>query len=600
MTTISRVVPGFARSAVALAAAAVTLPVGAQNFSNESGSWTGSIKSIYSIGAMVRASARDCRLIGVDNGGCNDNQLNYDDGDLNYSRGQVFSGTLKGINDLSVRGPDGWSGFLRLSYAFDLLGDRTKSLDLDSDAKRAVLSDIRFLDAYVSKQFDLGNQSARVRLGNQVLSWGESLFIPGGINATNAIDIRATHRPGAQLKEVILPAPMLSLATTLSKSFSAEAYYQFAWNAARFDPAGSYFSTVDYAGRGYQNLYFPSAFLAANGLPPGSGGDRHTGRPFQSANDWLASGANPAFTPGVPMQGAEPGKNSGQFGLALRHADVDSGNEFGLYYLRYNDKLPSMRYFYSAASNQFINAGFPDSAQLTYAPKRELFGASYNLRAGDWAVGMEASYRPREAVTIDPTIQLPGAPFVAPNCDLSAITSGTAGDTSCTLAMDRKKWQFALTGINQMSPNGSMGWLLKILGAAEGTVLAEAVLANYPNLQLNQGVPYAFFTDYRQPTKTSVGISASVGVVYPNAFGTAVSFAPDLSWQQGVYGYSASALPGFYKGVGVVGLGATIDFKQSNNLKLRLDYSRNYGGGATGANLYLDRDYVSVALSVAY
>ena len=54
-----------------------------------------------------------------------------------------------------------------------------------------------------------------MRAGNQVISWGESLFLPGGLNSTNAIDIMRLSQPGTQLKEVFLPAPMISFASGL-------------------------------------------------------------------------------------------------------------------------------------------------------------------------------------------------------------------------------------------------------------------------------------------------------------------------------------------------------------------------------------------------
>ena len=66
-----------------------------------------------------------------------------------------------------------------------------------------------------ASRFQVGEQQARVRVGNQVVSWGESLFLPGGINSTNAMDIMRLSQPGTQLKEVFLPAPIVSVASGL-------------------------------------------------------------------------------------------------------------------------------------------------------------------------------------------------------------------------------------------------------------------------------------------------------------------------------------------------------------------------------------------------
>ena len=594
-----------------MAALAPVDRVHAVSFENEAGTVRGSFNSIVSYGLLTRTSGRDCRLLGADNGGCNDAYLNFDDGDRHYDRGQVVSSAIKGVHDLSVKAPDGWSGLLRGLWSYDFAADKVKGgTPLDPEARKAATRDIRFLDAYITKEFEIGNQPARIRLGNQALSWGESVFIAGGINSINAIDLRAAHKPGVQLKEVTTPAPMLHFSSGLGKGFSMEAYYQWRWNAVTFDPSGTFFSSVDYTGKGAQNLYFPSSALAAFG--PGLGGDRHTGRPFVAVNSWLnpasASFLDPTLVPGVELQGREKPGNSGQWGFALRHINDGSGDEAAFYYYRYHDKLPSVRAFFSAASNAAVGLGQPDSVRAVYAKDRELFGASYNTRLGDWAVGLEASYRPREAVPVDPTLS---PSYIAPNCDLSGTFTdpngflggpfaAPAGDTSCVYALDRKKWQFHLAGINIMSPNGSMGWLLRGLGAAEGTVFAELVTAYYPNLVRGQGIPYAFQADLREPTKTSVAAEVSVSVTYPNAFGSGWAVSPDITWFQGLYGDSASALPGFTKGVGWVGLGSTVDFRMANSLKLRLDYAHNYGGAKTGANPFLDKNYFSAALSVAF
>lgn len=106
--------------------------------------------------------------------------------------------------------------------------------NLAEDARDDLQFKGRLLDLWVSKGFQVGEQQARVRVGNQVISWGESLFLPGGINSTNAMDIMRLSQPGTQLKEVFLPAPMISVASGLGKGLNAEAYVQTNWNASYF------------------------------------------------------------------------------------------------------------------------------------------------------------------------------------------------------------------------------------------------------------------------------------------------------------------------------------------------------------------------------
>ncbi len=56
---------------------------------------------------------------------------------------------------------------------------------------------IALLDAYLYYSFDAGSVPIDLRLGRQVVSWGESTFIQNGINAINPVDVTALRRPGA-------------------------------------------------------------------------------------------------------------------------------------------------------------------------------------------------------------------------------------------------------------------------------------------------------------------------------------------------------------------------------------------------------------------
>jgi hypothetical protein len=115
----------------------------------------------------------------------------------------------------------------------DFTADNTRRTDLLDDARKQMTSDVNLMDLWISKEFNIGEQRARVRVGNQVVSWGESLFAPGGINATNSMDINRLSSPGMQLKEVFLPAPIISLATGLGKGVNVEGYYQTSWNRSK-------------------------------------------------------------------------------------------------------------------------------------------------------------------------------------------------------------------------------------------------------------------------------------------------------------------------------------------------------------------------------
>ena len=52
----------------------------------------------------------------------------------------------------------------------------------DSEAKKQVCADVRLLDAYVYGDFEIGNIPFSIRIGQQVISWGESTLIGHGIS----------------------------------------------------------------------------------------------------------------------------------------------------------------------------------------------------------------------------------------------------------------------------------------------------------------------------------------------------------------------------------------------------------------------------------
>jgi hypothetical protein len=243
--------------------------------------------------------------------------------------GQLVSSALKGTHEFGLKTTDGWRALARGTWVYDPAADNTKRTDLSDAARKIAVRNATLLDAWVSKDFKwLDERTATIRVGNQVLSWGEDIFVIGGINSINAFDLRKLHTPGTQVKEILRPAPMVSLNTGISQSVSAEAYYQFAWNAFRFDPVGTFFSAADVAGAGQRPAYIPSSSLSAFGLCTAP-------TPCGDVGGGIQNGINV-----VPFEKDKRPPNSGQYGLAMRFKPSGMETEFALYYERYHDKLP--------------------------------------------------------------------------------------------------------------------------------------------------------------------------------------------------------------------------------------------------------------------
>src|SRR4029078_6280635 len=104
-------------------------------------------------------------------------------------------------------------------------------------------SDTMLLDAYVYGTFAVGESDLQLRLGNQVVNWGESVFIQG-VNQINPIDVPAARRPGTEIKEILLPVWM-AYANWGLKMGELEGVYQFKWNNTSVDGCGTYFAVTE-------------------------------------------------------------------------------------------------------------------------------------------------------------------------------------------------------------------------------------------------------------------------------------------------------------------------------------------------------------------
>ena len=149
--------------------------------------------------------------------------------------------------------------------------------------------------------FDLDGRKLNVRLGQQLVSWGESTFIPNGINVINPVNLTRLRAPGSELKEALMPQPMIWAAQQLSDRLTLEGFYQFKRRQLEIDPRGSFFSTNDFIsddgdrvsvgfGRRNDQHGAPGIFGVTRRRRDGRPGQR-TGTPMMAGNsDWRCAG----------------------------------------------------------------------------------------------------------------------------------------------------------------------------------------------------------------------------------------------------------------------------------------------------------------------
>jgi hypothetical protein len=171
----------------------------------------------------------------------------------------------------------------------------------------------------------MGTMPSELRLGRQVVDWGESTFIPGGLNQVDYFDVTALQVPGAELKQALLPDESAVLNLQLSKNFSTQLIYLFDWHEDILEPDGAYFSTNDIAGAG------------GNKIVLGFGAISDQGVNFTPLGGGLISNFQ-----AIPRLPDDRPPDSGQFGVKFKWylPNFSQGTELGFYFLNYTSRLP--------------------------------------------------------------------------------------------------------------------------------------------------------------------------------------------------------------------------------------------------------------------
>jgi hypothetical protein len=222
-TQPSRARPGNGRILAAAVAAALAAgyaaPASAVPIQTDN--WSGSWDTTLSYGALWRVQSQDCKIIANANGGCG-RGANNDDGNLNYDTG-IVSNAIKGTSELELRFRDSWGFFARGTAFWDWEAGDTNRTEFSDSALNRVEQGGRMLDYFAFVPFQFGSTPGEFRVGRQVINWGESTFIQGGINVTNPFDVAQLRVPGAELREALVPQGMASV------SISADAQLQRRW-----------------------------------------------------------------------------------------------------------------------------------------------------------------------------------------------------------------------------------------------------------------------------------------------------------------------------------------------------------------------------------
>lgn len=566
----------------------------------EVGEVRGYFDTTISTGASLRVSDRDSALIGVANGGAA-NSINGDNGNLNYGKGDFTSAAAKVNHELDAN----WRNFGlfgRFFYFYDtiIMNSDTDRTPLSPEAEERSGRNIELRDLYLDGDFDVGEMPLSIRVGNQVVSWGESTFIQNGINVINPVDVSKFRVAGAELRDGLEPVPIVDASLGLTDNFSIEGFYQVLWDHTEIDPEGTFFSTSDLASPGGNFVFLGFGQPPVSDNPPTIGPTAITG-----------------FGSSVPRAADRDADDQGQFGVALRYfAPALNDTEFGLYYIRHHSRLPLI----SARTGTLAGLGGGDYASsaryfIEYPEDIDLIGASFNAEIGSTGIALqgEVSYRKDQPLQIDDVELL-----------LAALTP--AGDAVFTPAGNPFRLNQVgafgfgedISGFRRKDVVQSQATMTKVLGPTFGSdqvvLLGEAGFTYIHNMEDKSVLRYegpgtftsgtgAFTALGIQPATQEGGFADPFSwgyrllarATFNNAVGP-VNLVPQIAFAHDVNGTTPSPIGNFVSGRKAVTLSLGANYLSS--LRASLSYTNFFGGGAF--NLINDRDFVSLSVNYSF
>ncbi len=599
--------PRFARTSFAAALLAAPV-VEAIEFEHEG--FKALLENRFTAGMTWRVAKPDPQLIGIANGGTA-YSTNGDDGDLAFGQGTLADSTVRLTSSLSLNYHDvgvfsravfGYNPTVSDAALFNAknYGPGRGYSQAERDRKEGIVrrhnghyADLRDLYAYTNQS--VAGHSVSLRIGKQVVNWGESTLVFNGLNSLLALDANRARLPGFELDEVIIPSNQVWASVAFADNVSLEGFYQLRWQRTVIDASGSFFSTNDFAGVGgtAANLGFGRA--GENTLP---------GTPCSPPLSPLTGNQCVPVGSYVPRVTDVTPKNSGQFGGALRFSipflnDMDAA----LYAATYHSRLP----LYSGTSR--AGAGLTPATTANYFveyPKDiRMVGLSFNTAIPfNFSLQAEYSYKQGQPIQID-DIELLLAGLGAPS--QIAPVAGSALGGQYLRGWRRKDVSQGDIGLTRLF--GPSSWL-----RSEQTLLIfEAAMTHVHKLEPQSVLRYegpGTYAPGNAATAASQGLPQQVaGYATATSYGYKVilrndyhsifnglSLKPTLRWDHDIKGISPTPITNFVAGRRqlTVGLGYTY----LSNISGDISYTRFIGAGQQ--NLVRDRDNVQAVIKYSF
>lgn len=660
--------------AAAIAAAGAVSPAYAL-FTYEEGDFKVQLDTTVSVGAAWRADDRDYRSVGDFNAAAaqaaGDNPSgqshlhgtsSQDNSNLLWKKGSTYSEVVKVSADLEINYKN-FGAFVRGKSYYDnriVNGDGVTDLPayyrqnangdpLEPAQSQGAGGDI--LDAFVWGDFDLNGMPLNVRLGRQVISWGESVLFSNGINTINPIDVNAFLTPGSEVKDALIPLAAAYASLGVTENLSLEAFVLLEWKETELPACGTYFSTTDLAGPNCWGGFY------AGGTDTSSGTSTAPFTPYASEAVRLPRGDD-----------LEP-DDSGQFGLAARYFAESIETEFGLYYINYHSQAPLLSGYMPTTPGNIplatyrglvianpanplgplgMTTALPNAEYVIEYPEDiQLFGASFNttfdfgLPGGATSVSGEISMRKdqpfqlEDGDTIGGLIGLPAISCYDAPTPYDCYTKYEPGEYSAgyvqrdyfqaelafihffdqvlgasrwTVLLDIAGSYMDLPSKDEYLLNSSYNATLNVPGIRDNLVSTGQLSVLFGGLPqvpydifmnqvwniLGSGSAYPEDSDY-YPTSGAWGYKMRLTGDYANVF-AGVNLRPTISFSHDVYGVTPGPITNFLQNRKALGL--SLEAEYLNTYTMNIGYTDFYG--AEPYNQLADRDFYSLSVSASF
>ncbi len=314
--------------------------------------WDNTVR--YNLG--MRTDSQDSRIM---------NTPNFDESDGKFDKGDIVTNRLDVLSELDFSYLNEWGGRLSGAGWFDqAYNDHDVKSNVpgyatsyhnnrySDEVKRYMNGPSgEILDAFVWRNFNIGEIPVNVKVGRHTNYWGESLLF--GAHAVSysqapSDGVKASTSPGIETKEVFLPVGQISAKAQVTDHLSVAGQYFYEWEPTRIPYGGTYFGAAD---------------------------------PLFEGPDQLPVAPNGATLQRQDSRFGRDGKNWGVM-AKLNVEEVES--TFGAYYRQFDDYQPWLAPQVKAALGSY---------RVVYPRGVKLAGVSFARVFNTVAVGSELSYR---------------------------------------------------------------------------------------------------------------------------------------------------------------------------------------------------------------